>query len=183
MGSMDRLSKEQWLDHGLMQLAQSGFTVLKADKLSKSLGVSRGSFYWHFKDIADFHAAVLERWREVAVNAIIIDIEQQDLSAEAKLRLLISIAVGSPGTLEQAIRAWAFSDAVVRETVATIDTQRLAYIQTLLQVIGLSETMATARSHVIYCSYLGRMLLGSPLLEEQQTALIEELMDLALSGL
>ncbi|NOK62423.1 MAG: hypothetical protein GFH27_549293n157 [Chloroflexi bacterium AL-W] len=176
---MDRLSKEQWLDHGLAQLAQSGFTVLKADKLAKSLGVSRGSFYWHFKDIADFHAAVLERWREVAVNAVIIDIEQQDLPAEVKLRRLINIAVGRTGALEQAMRAWAFSDSVVNETVATIDAQRLAYIQTLLQALGLNEATAITRSYVIYCSYLGRRLLSHPLLAEQQAALIEELIDMA----
>lgn len=113
------------------------------------------------------------------MNAIIIDIEQQDLSAEAKLRLLINIAVGRTGPLEQAIRAWAFSDSAVSKTVATIDAQRLTYIQTLLQAVGLDETTAIARSHVIYCSYLGRRLLSHPLSAEQQAALIEELMEMA----
>ena len=55
----DQLSARDWLDQGLKALAKSGFTSLKAEPLAKAMGVSRGSFYWHFADIAAFHAAVL----------------------------------------------------------------------------------------------------------------------------
>ena len=46
------------------------------------MGVSRGSFYWHFADIGAFHAAILERWREVAAEQIIANLE----AAGAKTR-------------------------------------------------------------------------------------------------
>ena len=39
------------------------------------MGVSRGSFYWHFADIGAFHAAILKHWREVAAEQIIADLE------------------------------------------------------------------------------------------------------------
>ena len=47
----DQLSARDWLDQGLKTLARSGFTALKAEPLAKAMGVSRGSFYWHFADI------------------------------------------------------------------------------------------------------------------------------------
>src|SRR5580704_10880646 len=59
----EQLSARDWLDLGLKVLARSGFAALKAEKLAKMMGVSRGSFYWHFADIAAFHAAILKHWR------------------------------------------------------------------------------------------------------------------------
>ena len=67
----DQLSATDWLDQGLRTLAKSGFTALKAEPLAKAMGVSRGSFYWHFADIGAYHAAILRHWRDVAAEQII----------------------------------------------------------------------------------------------------------------
>ena len=53
----DQLSAKDWLDQGLKALAHSGFTALKAEPLAKAMGVSRGSFYWHFSDMMAYRAA------------------------------------------------------------------------------------------------------------------------------
>ena len=50
----EQLSAGDWISQGLKALAESGFTALKADPLAKAMGVSRGSFYWHFADLAAF---------------------------------------------------------------------------------------------------------------------------------
>src|SRR3979411_3548023 len=71
----DQLSAKDWLNQGLKTLARSGFTALKAEPLAKAMGVSRGSFYWHFADIGAFHAAILKHWREVAAERIIAGLE------------------------------------------------------------------------------------------------------------
>src|SRR5436305_15172980 len=71
----DQLSANDWLDLGLKTLARSGFTALKAEPLAKAMGVSRGSFYWHFADIGAYHAAILKHSREVAAERIIADLE------------------------------------------------------------------------------------------------------------
>ena len=71
----DQLSAQDWLDQGLKTLAKSGFTALKAEPLAKAMGVSRGSFYWHFADIGAFHAAILKHWREIAAEQIIAGVE------------------------------------------------------------------------------------------------------------
>src|SRR5882757_1221785 len=71
----DQLSSRDWLDHGLKALAAGGHAALKAEPLAKAMGVSRGSFYWHFADIGAFHAAILRHWREVAAEQIIANVE------------------------------------------------------------------------------------------------------------
>ena len=71
----DQLSAKDWLDQGLKALAEGGFTALKAEPLAKIMGVSRGSFYWHFADVEAFHKAILRHWRDVAAERIIADVE------------------------------------------------------------------------------------------------------------
>jgi AcrR family transcriptional regulator len=73
----DQLSTQDWLDQGLKTLAKSGFTALKAEPLAKAMGVSRGSFYWHFASLGRFHAAILKYWREVAAEQVIADLEAE----------------------------------------------------------------------------------------------------------
>ena len=58
----EQLSAQDWIDAGLKALARNGHTALKADPLAKSLGVSRGSFYWHFADIGAYHAQMPRLW-------------------------------------------------------------------------------------------------------------------------
>jgi AcrR family transcriptional regulator len=58
----DQLSAKDWLDQGLKALAANGVTALKAEPLAKAMGVSRGSFYWHFDDIGAFRTAILAYW-------------------------------------------------------------------------------------------------------------------------
>src|SRR5213596_4277399 len=89
----DQLSATDWLDMGLKTLAERGFTALKAEPLAKAMGVSRGSFYWHFADIGAFHAAILKHWREVAAEQIIANLEA--VRGEDPLAVLLRLTFGS----------------------------------------------------------------------------------------
>lgn len=84
----DQLSATDWLDAGLKALAASGVAALKADPLAKALGVSRGSFYWHFRDVEAYHTAVLARWRDIATERIIANVEKHADAAEGVEYLL-----------------------------------------------------------------------------------------------
>ena len=71
----DRLTKSDWIDHGLRTLASDGANALKVGPMAATLKVSRGSFYWHFRDIADFRSQVLRSWQERMTDQVIQDIE------------------------------------------------------------------------------------------------------------
>src|SRR3954466_1718228 len=56
-----RLSVVDWVAAALDLLAEEGPGGVKIDRLCVRLGVTKGSFYWHFTDLASFLAAVADR--------------------------------------------------------------------------------------------------------------------------
>ena len=175
----DQLSAKDWLDAGLKALAANGFTALKAEPLAKALNVSRGSFYWHFADLAAFHAAVLGHWREVAAERIIADLEHAP-NGEDPLRLLLRRTFSGRLALEKAVRSWATFDPEARAAVQAIDRRRLDYVELLLRKTGLREDLARARAQILYWAFIGYALSDRPLPKARQDLVLEELMRMTL---
>jgi AcrR family transcriptional regulator len=174
----DQLSANDWLDLGLNVLATQGFTALKAEPLAKALGVSRGSFYWHFADIGDYHAAILKHWREVAAEQVIAGLEAAS-DHEDPVALLLRQAFTLRLTLEKAVRSWATSDAAARSAVQAIDRRRLGYVEELLRRKGFATEAAQARAQILYWAFVGYALSDKPLSKAQQQRLLEELITIA----
>ena len=162
----ERLTAEQWVDFGLKTLARQGFTALKADLLAKALGVSRGSFYWHFADLETFLDALIERWRVRATEWIMAEIDQ--MAPSRRLPALLDRAFSADISLEMAIRAWAASNPQVRQATEEVDALRLSYVEDLLAADG--PTAVAAKARLIYWAYLGFVLsggkAGQPVLNE-----------------
>ena len=174
----DQLSAKDWLDQGLRTLARNGFTALKAEPLAKAMGVSRGSFYWHFADIGAYHTAVLKHWRDVAAEQIIAGLETSSKD-ENPLLLLLRQAFGGKPALENAVRTWATVDPAARAAVQAIDRRRLNYLETLLKQAGLAPDLACARAQILYWAFLGFAQSGKPLPEARQAAVLDELLGIA----
>jgi len=175
----DQLSAGDWLDQGLKALARKGFTALKADPLAKAMGVSRGSFYWHFADVGAFHAALLKHWHEVAAEQIIAEVEAAAPGNRA-LELLLHRVFGERLALEGAVRSWASVDPAARAAVQAIDRRRLDYIEQLLRQAGLSADLACARAQILYWAFLGFALSDRPSPKERQHLILDELLLMAL---
>ena len=175
----DQLSAKDWLDAGLKALAASGFTALKAEPLAKAMGVSRGSFYWHFADLNAFHAAILAHWREVAAERIIADLEHTP-EGESPVRRLLRRTFSGRLALERAVRSWATSNAQARAAVQAIDRRRLDYVGILLRKAGLPAEIAQARAQILYWAFVGYALSDKPLPKAQQDLVLDELMGMAL---
>jgi AcrR family transcriptional regulator len=174
----DQLSAQDWLDQGLKALAKSGFTALKAEPLAKAMGVSRGSFYWHFADIGTFHAAILKHWRDIAAEQIIANVEASSEN-ENPLPLLLRRVFGGKPALENAVRTWATLDPVARAAVQAIDRRRLSYVESLLRQSGLAPEVAQARAQIFYWAFLGFALSDKPLPPARQAAVLDELLRMA----
>jgi AcrR family transcriptional regulator len=174
----DQLSAKDWLDQGLKTLAERGFTALKAEPLAKALGVSRGSFYWHFADIGAFHAAILKHWREVAAEQIIANLEAASDNRD-RLPLLLRQAFGGKLALENAVRTWATVDPGARSAVQAIDRRRLSYVEIMLGASGLSPGVARARAQIFYWAFVGLALSDKPLPPARRRAVLDELLRMA----
>jgi AcrR family transcriptional regulator len=174
----DQLTAKDWLDQGLRTLARQGFTALKAEPLAKAMGVSRGSFYWHFTDVGAFHAAILDYWREIAVEGIIRDAEAASPDRNAMPALLRRV-FGTKPVLESAIRTWATVDPVVRIAVRAIDRRRLDYLESLLRAAGLGPDVARARAQILYWAFLGFASSDKPLPAARHAEVLDELVRMA----
>ena len=176
----DQLTASDWLDQGLKTLAKEGFTALKAEPLAKAMGVSRGSFYWHFADIAAYHAAILARWHEVAAEQIIANVEAASKD-ENPLALLLRRVFSERLMLERAVRTWASVDPAARAAVQAIDRRRLSYVESLLTQAGLSAEGARTRAQILYWAFLGFALSDQQLPKARQQAVLDELLRIAAS--
>jgi AcrR family transcriptional regulator len=174
----DQLSAGDWLDQGLRTLVEKGFTALKAEPLAKAMGVSRGSFYWHFADVEAFHAEILKYWREIAAERIIADIEAAAEKGDVLQRLLHRV-FGERRALENAVRRWALVDPAATAAVRAIDRRRLAYVESLLRNSGIPRDVARTRARILYWAYLGFALSDRPLPPAQQRAVVTEMLRLA----
>lgn len=175
----DQLSAADWLDQGLKTLTESGFTALKAEPLAKAMGVSRGSFYWHFADVGAFHTALLKRWREVTTEQIIASLERSP-EGEIPMNVLLRRAFGgSRLTLDVAVRTWATVDPSARAAVQAIDKRRLSYMESLFVAQGYSPAVTQARAQILYWTFLGFTLSDKSLPKPRQEEVLAELIRIA----
>jgi AcrR family transcriptional regulator len=148
----NRLGPTEWVNAGLKALAKFGYAALKADTLANRLRVSRGSFYWHFAHVPAFHAAILRRWREIALETILDRIEG---APDDRLDAALTRAFSTDTETERAVRAWATFDEQANSAVEAVDAERIRYLQKLLTDIGVPSKAAESRARIMNWAYLG----------------------------
>ena len=157
----DRLTKSDWIRHGLRTLAAEGAGALKVGPMADGLNVSRGSFYWHFRDIADFRSELLQTWQEQATERVIRDLEAQKDRPD-RLKQLMRRAFASRRSLDRAIRSWAAEDRDVAAVVSSVDARRVAYIAKMLAAAGVDGQKAQRRAAFLYWAFLGQRMVMDP---------------------
>ena len=154
----DRLDEETWLERALDALAAKGPQVLTVEKLCRELGVSRGSFYWHFKNRADFIRRMTEFWDLRFTVAVRETVAIADAGPEEKLLLLSQIIQDLDVVrYDVPVRALAFVDPAAAEIVARTDKTRYRYVRSLFAELGFSgdKLDMRTRTFVIYHSFDG----------------------------
>jgi len=131
-----RHSRTSWIEAGLKSLVSKGPQALAAEPLARELGTTKGSFYWHFKDVPEFQSAVIKHWQSHAFADVLQALEETG-SAEQRLRRFGKDILSND--TDPAMRAWARADKSVAKAVAQVDTERLKYVTALLNNIGLSN--------------------------------------------
>ena len=152
-----RLSRDEWLARALDILALEGQAKLRIDTLCSALGVTKGSFYWHFKDRDDFLRSVVAFWSEKFTDPVITEISQLGGSARDRLKaLMCTVSEGGFARYDVSIRAWAAQDPdLVAGIVKAADRHRLAFAGSLFKEMGFDprEAEMRARAVVAYLSF------------------------------
>ncbi len=156
-----RLGRQQWIDTGLRALATQGADAVRVERLAKALAVTKGSFYWHFKDRRALQQAMLDAWQARATGAIIEQVEAASGDALARLRTLFTIVGKADGRLDRAIRNWATQDTMPQRALEQVDQRRMGYLEALFQSLGFSPAQARARAGLVYRSLIGQFTMGA----------------------
>jgi AcrR family transcriptional regulator len=159
---MDRTPKvaksaQDWVEAGLLLLGQQGVEAVKVEPLARELGVTKGSFYWHFRDRSALLAAILAHWQSVATQAIMDRIDGIEGTPAARLGALIEITSQGKraARIEHGIRAWGARDKQVRAVLHSVDVRREGYVRDLLIEHGLTPAQASRRSRIMYLALIG----------------------------
>ena len=152
------LTRKDWLDHALQEVASKGPAALRAQSLAKSLGVSRGSFYWHFADIDAFHDALIAHWSVRTNDSMMADI-LATISEADQLTTLLMRTFRSGAALERALRAWATHAPKMAERIAEVDARRIGYAVDILERAGLADAEAVAWARLLYWAAIGRLMM------------------------
>jgi AcrR family transcriptional regulator len=129
--SAARLNQDAWLDAAFAAAVEHGFDGVRVLALADTLGVTRGSFYWHFKDHAALITALLERWlaRESDSKQRLENTVTEDPVKDLELLLDAALAHGgedlSNMRFELALRGLGRRDAAVAALLLQVDQARL----------------------------------------------------------
>jgi AcrR family transcriptional regulator len=145
-------------------LAREGIDAVRVEPLAERLGVTKGSFYWHFKDRAALYAAMLEAWRIAATRELIARLDAEALPPRERLDRLVELTALNVKTarLETAIRSWAHNDAAAAKVVAGIDDERIVYVAEMLREMGIDAERAALRARILYLILIGSFFAAKP---------------------
>ncbi len=163
VSSRAQLDPGNWIEAAIDVLAREGIGGLRVEVLAKRCGVTKGSFYWHFKDRQALLDAVLENWREGRIR----DIEKTTSVGPGQERDQLHYAIEVYGanrnrkgmSIELAVRDWARHDARAAAVVEAVDLYRLECTRKLFVASGMSEAEAKSRSLLLYACVFGLSLM------------------------
>jgi len=85
------LSEVDWIEASMDTLVDEPVSAIRIDSLCRKLGVTKGSFYWHFKSRTHLLTALLKRWHQRMTTNVIKNVSKDRKDPSARLRALLSL--------------------------------------------------------------------------------------------
>lgn len=160
----DKISNKQtWIEAGFQMLAQGGIDSVRVDRISKKIGLTRGSFYWHFKSRAELLDAMLELWHQISTKDVIELVEQEKANPSNRLSSLLKLSTRRPDAkyggkfAEMSIRVWGANSEKAAKIIAQVDKERTQFVHKLLIEMQIEPALASMLAEIIYNAYVGMM--------------------------
>lgn len=163
MPNKTKVAPDEWLEEARRALVDYGAAGVKVDRLAKSLNVTRGGFYHHFKNQQDLMNRLVEHW--VRTNDMIPggpepSSPEDALNALHKIAERLALQEEFCPAFDLAMREWARVDEEVGKIVDGVDTARLAKLHVLFSALGCDEDEAGVRARAFYCHHIGYYAIG-----------------------
>lgn len=168
------LDRADWVAAALKTLAKDGIDGVRVEVLASKLGVTKGSFYWHFKDRAALHQEMLDYWRREVVVQIMERLRAiEDPKERYRCMMRLPSDKSPPDfNLELAVRLWAKRDAQARAALEEADQLRIQFVVEVIVAAGAPVETARSRAILIF----GYLRMGAALMDETTLKHCEQLM-------
>jgi AcrR family transcriptional regulator len=156
-----RTPRAAWVEAALQALAAGGPDAIRIEALATSLGVTKGGFYWHFKDRQALLDEMLDSWERAAAEDVIEQIESHPADSRDKLQQLLELATSADFAAELALRDWSRRDRDVAERLRRVDNRRMEYLRSLFAQFGVDEKDVEARSMLVFSLFIGSYFIAA----------------------
>ena len=156
-----RLTRDDWLDAAFRAVVEGGFDKARVLLLADALGVTRGSFYWHFTDHADLITALLARWREREIELDRVLQSESTPDPRADLERLLDAALAHAGSdrenmrFELALRGLGRRDSGVAQMLMEVDQMRFKLFQQKFLRLTKDSKVASELAALFYLAIVG----------------------------
>lgn len=165
-----RLSADDWAQAALDLIAEQGVSAVAVEPLARRLGVTKGSFYWHFPSRDALLQAALERWEVVEQESVFGNLEKVPDPRE-RLRALFQL-VGhevKPHIIYSELLK-ALDHPSVQPVIDRVSQRRLEYLVASFRQAGMPRTDAVQRARLTYAAYVGFLQLSLQLQQPRMTS-------------
>lgn len=155
-----RLSADDWASAALDLIAEQGVAAVAVEPLARRLGVTKGSFYWHFPSREALLVAALERWEKMEQEMLFGALEPIN-DPRARLRALFNLVAHeykSHVVYSELIKA--MDHPAVQPVIGRVSERRLDYLTASFRQAGLARTDARHRAQLLYSAYVGFLQLN-----------------------
>lgn len=169
---MSTLTRDHYLAAGLDLLAEGGMSAVTIAALCERLGVTKGSFYHHFEDVAGYHDALLACWEAGTHEGI--EKARAVTDSHQRLSVLKELGVAAHHEAESAIRAWGRSYEPAAVVVRRVDAAREANLVESFRAVGIPPTRARHLARIGLATLIGTQSLERPVDRQRLLAVFDE---------
>lgn len=166
----ESLTRDDWISGAWDMLGESGLDGVRVEPLARRLGVTKGSFYWHFKDRQQLVEALLDRWFSIWDDQMSPEMEQAADPADRIWALFESVVGRVTRGQTVSLRMQSHSDPDVARRIDERDAQRLSFLMAQLVAIGFTPDEARVRGQVYQTIMTGEYLRSGGLPMEERLA-------------
>ena len=167
-----RLSAVHWEQSALDVIADQGVAAVTVESLARQLGVTKGSFYWHFPTREALLKSALERWENQDIDNVLSQVEP---IADARVRL--SELFRRTGREAQSHVIYsallrALDHPLVQPVMERVSRRRMDFLTRAYRQVGMTRAQAGHRARLAYAAYVGflqlALQLGMPRLDHAE---------------
>jgi AcrR family transcriptional regulator len=158
-----RLSADDFVRAAFEVMVDEGISGVKIARLCERLGVTKGSFYWHFADLDAFLGEVARQWAEDGVRkprTLGFDAEETD-ATDAMLHAMTVFSDRRNRALTRAVREWAQKDERAREAIRAADEALFQRVKGAFAALGFDDKESEVRAKVLYYAGVGYASVGN----------------------